>query len=309
MKKFILVVLLALTTSSSTGLSATAKTSQATALAKTAIVRYVNVGQGDGVVIKVGGKIIVSDAGDSSAGGALKNALRALGAKRINVLILSHPHSDHVGSAGELILSYPVDRVVAAHSDHWGTTQTNRALMATIKQRHVPIMWVHTGQKLLVGGARLLILNPPVGTYVADDDVINDSIAYLLQLRSASFLFTGDDEIESLDQIAAHWHYGRVSAYLVTHHGSHNNSDPNLLTKIRPKTSVISVGNNGYGHPTHEAVARLVQMRMPIYCTQVNGDVSGTVKGAKVTWRTTKQVVPWWRVGAKKPQGQCGEYR
>ena len=150
------------------GASATSDAGREPAASSPVKVVFVDVAQGDGVIVKVGGRIIVSDAGLPSAADEMHTALEALGANRhIDVAILSHAHADHVGGFIGLLdtYGYTIDKAVLARHPHYDATLTNRALIAALEGRGVPIVRVKRGDQFFWGGASWRILNPPAGQF------------------------------------------------------------------------------------------------------------------------------------------------
>lgn len=281
--------------------------------ASTAKIVFVDVGQGDGVVMKIGSKIIVSDAGEFE----LENvnaALKALEAKRIDVAILSHPHKDHVKNFIDLFATWEVKKAVMSRSDYWQGTQTNRAVMAAIADEGLQPTYVHSGRRFTWGGASWRIVNPPEGQFTANSSTVagNASVAYLLRVNGVELLFTGDIEKPVSIDVASRLTPkvdGRVEVFLVTHHGSKEGSPKELLADIKPGVAVISAGAmNKHGHPTPETIDRLrapAAMTERIYCTMVNGTVTATIStSGAISWKTTpgKQATPWW----SRTGGQTG---
>ena len=127
-----------------------------------AVISYVDVGQGDGVVMRIGKKIIVSDAGELNPESVDKE-LRRLGATRIDVAILTHPHKDHVKNFLDLldIYKWKIATAVLSHSAHWETTKNNRLLIQTLGARHVKLLYATAGNHFSWGGASWTILSPP----------------------------------------------------------------------------------------------------------------------------------------------------
>jgi competence protein ComEC len=277
--------------------------------AKPAQIVFVDVGQGDGIVMKIGGKIIVSDAGEYEIKN-VNDTLNALEAKRIDVAILSHPHEDHVKNFIDLFATWDVKKAVLSRSAYWRGTQTNKAVMAAITAEGLTPTYVHAGQQFTWGGASWRIVNPPKGEFTGGSGEAADaSVAYLLRVNGVEALFTGDIEKKVTVDVASRLPTldGRLEIFLVTHHGSKYASPKELLDVIRPSFSVLSTGPNGYGHPTPETTSRLRAVPSTIWCTDVNGSVTVRISASgTLTWSASgDQKVPWWDAKTKKKTGRC----
>ena len=158
---------------------------------------YVDVGQGDAVVMRIGGKIIVSDTGQYDYD-VLDRALRdqaGLGAKRIDVLILGHAHDDHSRNAAELLRKWEVGRVVMNESLWWGGTKSNKAVRAAIRaEPNLKRTFAVAGETFDWGGAKWVFANPPRGEFLDASSRVagNSSLAFLLTVNGVTALFTGD---------------------------------------------------------------------------------------------------------------------
>ena len=275
---------------------------------------FVNVGQGDAVVMRIGGKIIVSDTGQYDYD-VLDAALRdsdGLAAKRIDVLILGHAHDDHSRNAAELLRKWEVGRVVMNESLWWGGTKSNRAVEAALRaepnlKRTFPV----AGDRFDWGGAEWIFANPPRGQFLDPSSSVagNSSLTFLLRVNGVSALFTGDIPesvakrvATSLDPVVDK----PVDIFLATHHGSKEGSIDEILDVIRPRWAVLSTGKNGYEHPSLEAIGRLKVAGASVWCTDTNGSVTARISAAgNLTWRSSRQVAPWWSAKAKKKTGTC----
>ena len=296
------------------GGSATAGTSgRVAADASTAKIVFVDVGQGDGVVIRVGGKFIVSDAGPPGKAAKVDAELDLLGANNhIDVAILSHGHLDHVGGFHKLVqdFGYNVDLVLASPNAKWNTS-TNQAILNALKNEGgATITWVKRGDSFAFGGASWKILNPAQGTFTAASSVENSSLVYVLEVNGRRALLTGDLKEAATAQLAAVWgDRGRAHVFLVTHHGSGSGSSADVLAEITPRFAVISVGaTNTFGHPAPATIARLRAQAVKterIYCTATNGMARATITtSGSISWQTTGQSAPWWsRSGGER--GSC----
>jgi competence protein ComEC len=270
---------------------------------------FVDVGQGDGVVMQIGGKIVVSDAGELFPE-RVDAALRKVGAKRIDVAIFSHAHDDHVKNFIRLIrdFKWKIGRVVMPASDWWKGTDTNRELSKLVED--VPHDVVTRGDRFDWGGADWEILNPPFGQFTGNSQAANASVAYLLTVNGVHALFTGDIEERVALNVASELQTklsGPVDIFLATHHGSRHGSTTELLDVAKPRWAVVSVGaNNPFKHPSPEALGRLEQAGASIWCTDTNGTITARVstKG-RVTWQVSGKRKPWWSARDHRRRGTC----
>ena len=192
MRVGLVAVLLASLAVTATGSSGTDR-----AAALPAKIIYVNVGQGDGVVMRIGGKIIVSDTGEfryENLDEALKEGLKA---KRIDVLILSHAHDDHARNAARLLREWSVGRVVMNQSLYWEGTEANKATTAAIRaEPNVKRTFPVAGKTYDWGGAEWIFANPRADEFLDSESGVagNSSLVYLLRVNGVTALFSGDIE-------------------------------------------------------------------------------------------------------------------
>lgn len=275
---------------------------------------FVDVGAGDGVVIRVGGTIVLSDIGEQNIPflyKALDKVLAEIGSREIEAIILSHAHDDHVKNVALLLESrrYTVKQVLLSRNAHWGATDANRAVMSAIRRYRVPRRYVRKGQVFRFGGAKWTILNPSPGAFTKHHQVSNSSVAYALEVNGKRFLFTGDIETAGERAVVSEWQrleLGSADVLLATHHGSKYASHDFFLDAVKPKSAVISV-NRGHGHPDLEAIHRLRRAGAAIWCTAWNGTVTATVPvgAAKVRLRSSEHSAPWWLRGERRSRGAC----
>lgn len=275
---------------------------------------FVDVGAGDGVVIRVGGAIVLSDIGEQNIPflyKALDKTLAEIGSREIEAIILSHAHDDHVKNVALLLESrkYTVKRILMSRNAHWSATDANRAVMSAIRRYRVPLSYVRTGQVFHFGGAKWTILNPSPGAFTKHHQVSNSSVAYALEVNGKRLLFTGDVETAGERAVVSEWQrleLGSADVLLATHHGSKYASHDFFLDAVQPKSAVISV-NRGHGHPDPEAINRLRRVGAAIWCTAWNGTVTATVPGGatRVRLRSSENSAPWWLRGERRSRGAC----
>lgn len=269
-----------------------------------------DVGQGDGVVMRIGGRFIVSDAGQRNPG-AIEQELERLGAKKtIDVAILSHPHSDHVKNFLTLIDDgWTIKAAFLSNSAWWSGTTTNKSLIDALTSHGAALQYVVEGQHFPWGGADWEILNPPKDKYTGAGQAPDASVAYVLKLNGDEFLFTGDIGKSVASAVADRWTseaLGSATVFLATHHGSAAGSTDRLLEAIKPTWAVLSTGPNSYGHPTQAAIDRLEQHGASIWCTNANGTIRASISSnGKITWEASKEGTPWWSAATHKTTGSC----
>jgi competence protein ComEC len=268
------------------------------------------VAQGDGVVMRIGGRFIVSDAGQHNAD-AVEQALERLGAKKtIDVAILSHPHSDHVRNFIKLMKDgWTIRSAYRSRSDWWTGTKTNASLVDGLTKEGAAPQDVAAGDHFTWGGAEWEILNPPKDTFTGLGQAADSSVAYVLKLHGDKFVFTGDIGKSVASMVADRWtseKLGAATVFLATHHGSAAGSTDKLLAAITPTWAVLSTGPNTYGHPSQQAIDRLEQHGVTIWCTNANGTIRASVASdGKIMWDAPKQQAPWWSAKTKQETGSC----
>jgi competence protein ComEC len=233
---------------------------------------FLDVGQGDGVVVRLprGATILVDGGGsvwsDFDVGArVVVPALKALGVSRVDLMVATHAHIDHMEGLVSVLERMPVGQlVIGAESDDRAVFQD---LIATAQRRGVPIMRVSRGESLVWGEVRLDILNPPQRRYGGVDA---DSVAFVLSLGGVPrALFLGDLPVEVERDIA----FPNVEVLMVPHHGSRHATSEALLRAASPNLAVISYGRNNYGHPHPAVLERLAQQGIPVRETFKEGAV------------------------------------
>ncbi len=239
-------------------------------------VTFFDVGQGDSFLIETPnqGKIIIDGGPDNSVLAKIGRVLSFYD-RAVDILIITHPDSDHLAGAVEIAKNYEVGLIIINGKDC--VTALCGEFEKIVKQKNIKVISARAGQKIDFGNSlQMDILMPKTsvsGVEKKTDDN-NSSIISLLSFGKDSFLFTGDAEArEEIDLINA---YPRLTAEVlkVGHHGSKNSSNELFLDRIKPKFSVISVGaKNTYGHPTIEVLERIKNIGSEILRTDLGGDV------------------------------------
>ncbi len=240
---------------------------------------FLDVGQGDSALITFpNGKTMLIDGGEVEQGRVLVRKLQQLGVRRLDWVVASHPHSDHIGGLIEVLRTVPVSEVWDIGSPY--ESPVYRDFLRAVRQARAPsggrpkFRVVRSGLTLEAApNVRVSVLAPrePLlqGTR---SDPNNNSIVLRLDAPGGSFLFTGDIEREGRQRLYAARANLRADVLKVSHHGAANGTDRAFLNRVQPRVAVISVGaGNRYGHPHRETLALLRGVRL--YRTDLNGDI------------------------------------
>jgi beta-lactamase superfamily II metal-dependent hydrolase len=251
--------------------------------APAARITFVNVGQGDATLLQIGSWTGLVDGGPVAAAGHLVAELRSQGVRRIDELVVTHPHADHIGGLPAVVASFPVGRAVIDESYR---SASFRSLTRALAARHVPVVHWWRGARERLGRATARVLNPTPAPPDADPN--DDSVVLLVSVAGRRVLLTGDAGGAAEDAIAAAYRGPPVFVLKVGHHGSRTSTGDTLLAAVRPTWAVIEVGPNGYGHPAPSVVARLRAHAVRILSTWRAGDITLTIlSSGAVRWRWT----------------------
>ncbi len=249
-------------------------------------VSFLDVGEGDAILIQKGNQQILVDGGPSPRAITL-----ALGSRMpfwdrsIDLLILTHPHQDHLAGLAEVLRRYNVEQVLYPSCDY--SSPLFDEWLRTIDEKKVKSVFACAGQRLDLGdGVVLEVLHPPlVPPPGRPPDIDNDSLVLRLVYGEVSFLLTADIKRET------EWELVRERAPLastvlkVAHHGSDTSSAAEFLAVVGPAAAVISVGaDNDFGLPDAEVVGRLAGEigGVNIYRTDEDGTIDFTSDGEKL---------------------------
>jgi competence protein ComEC len=255
---------------------------------------FLDVGQGDAVAIRTpAGRWLLVDAGPAEerydAGEKrVLPFLRARGATRVEAMILTHPHADHIGGAGAVIRGIPVGRVVEPGLP-FGTA-LYRDLLRDTEERGVPWSAARQDRSLRIDGVELLFLWPTAASLDSPADANDISAVVLIRYGAFAALLTGDAPSEVEAELVAR--YGaalRAGVLKAGHHGSRTATSDAFLRAVQPELAVISCGvRNRYRHPAPEVLDRLARRGVPVARTDLEGTVVVRVAPGGALWERVK---------------------
>ncbi len=235
--------------------------------------QIVDVGQGDGILIRTPNQQwVLIDAGPDRR---LADSLGPqFGVTRLALVIVSHRHSDHFAGIERVLRSLPVDRFVGNLADCPNRT-TDDAIRAALNDRHIPAQSLGA-DTLLVDGVRFIVLPPDPIDDACPVDENNNSLLVRMEYGGFSILFAGDADAEERDWLVAHERdLLDVSVLKAAHHGANNGTSADWLAAVTPQAVVISAGVvEGYQHPMPEAVAAYkAATGGRLFCTNRHGTI------------------------------------
>jgi competence protein ComEC len=231
-------------------------------------VHYIDVGQGDSEFIQFpDGKSMLIDAGDTFAEGTVINYLKRQGVNNIDVVVVTHPHEDHIGGMTGVLNTYMVGRVFDSGYPH--TTHIYSTMLETIDKRNIKYVTPVNGDHISIDpNVDIEVMNSNTNSTNLNDD----SIVLKMTYNKVVFLFEGDASSKVEDTYA--YNVGKVDILKVAHHGSGSSTSSKFLFAIKPSVSIISVGaHNDYGHPVSNTLSRLEKIGTRVYRTDKDGTV------------------------------------
>lgn len=240
---------------------------------------FIDVGQGDAILIQYNGKNMLIDAGDRGYGSTVVSYLRQQGVSRLDYVVATHPHADHIGGMTDVLDAFPVGRFIYSGNPH--TSKTYENMLIAIDEKNIPFTAAERGETIDFDPAvSIQILNP--GPQLTGD-LNEDSVVLKLEYGQVAFLLVGDAGISTENIIMTR--YDLDSEILkVGHHGSRYSSGASFLAAVSPEVSIIMVGEgNRYGHPTDEVLDRLQAIGSQVYRTDRHGTIVIATDGVSYT--------------------------
>lgn len=246
-------------------------------------VHYLDVGQGDSTLIKVGDHAMLIDAGDNSEGTAVQSYLESQNIEKLDYVIGTHPDSDHIGGLDVVIYKFDCEKVFMP--DVTSDTRTYDDVVQALKAKRMKAQSPKVGKSYELGEASFTIIAP-----LADygNETNNWSIELLLTYGENRFLFTGDAEKAAEEDILAGGADISADVYKASHHGSKTGSSEEFLDAVNPAYVVISCGEgNKYGHPSAQTLINLRSRGIKMFRTDRQGAIVATSDGKKITFNTS----------------------
>lgn len=228
-----------------------------------------DVGQGQSLALLADERRVLIDCGGKQAGATAASYFHALGYSSLDLLVLTHYHADHADGVAELIQRLDVARIALPDAD-WENPQ--RLEIETLAlESGIEIWYIEEETLLTLGPYGDLRVFPPLSKE-GDNEA---GLSMLFRYGDWEALITGDMGAEGEETLIARYPMPDIEALILGHHGSKYSNSEALLEATTPDVALASVGlNNSYNHPAEETVLRLEEMDIPLYRTDLMGNLT-----------------------------------
>lgn len=249
------------------------------------IIDYIDVGQGDSILIRQGEHAMLIDGGTTECKEELLEYLKSKNITKFDYIIGTHPHEDHIGSLDDVVNEFEFDTIFFPDvSSARVTTKTFENLILAVANKNMKFTTPVSGKEYSLGEAKFNILAPSSTSY---QSLNNYSIVIKLNYGENSFIFTGDAETLSETEILNSYDDIHADVLKLGHHGSTTSSSKKFLNAVSPKYAVISVGiDNAYNHPTKTTMDKMLELNIPVYRTDELGTIECISDGKNITFNT-----------------------
>ena len=227
---------------------------------------FLDVGQADCELIVFDGKTILIDAGNSRDGEKIVNGLKALNINRLDYVIGTHVHEDHIGAMSYIIDSFDIGKFYLPYNTT-NTTSYYSKLLTSLSKKNLSINEARIGDKFLIEDLVFEIMSVDNSE---PENANESSIVLELTYKNQKYLFMGDAEVAN--EKSRNWN--DVDVLKVGHHGSNTSSSEKFLKQVLPEIAIISVGKeNSYNLPKDKIISRIQKMGTEIYRTDRDGTI------------------------------------
>lgn len=246
-------------------------------------IHTIDVGQGDSILIIQKDQVMLIDCGTRAKGSTVVEYLKNLGITKIDILVGTHSHDDHMGGIAEVIRNFEIGTLYAPdNSKESITTFWYMDFLDAVSEKNVNWVYPEVGTTFGLGDANVQIVAPNSKEY---NNMNNYSIALRITYGETDVLLMGDAETLSEEEIMNNGLYIDVDVLKLGHHGSSTSSSEKFLNATTPQYAIISAGKgNTYHHPIKSVMERLEGMGIKVYRTDESGTVIMSTDGNNITF-------------------------
>lgn len=246
-------------------------------------ITYLDVGQADCSILQCDGLSMIIDAGNNGDSKTILAALEELGIEKLDYVIATHSHEDHIGAMDEVLLAIPANYVI--YYKESSTTRTYQNFLNAIEENGAEYIAPELLKEFSFGSAKVQILSPSEEVCT---DPNNSSVSVLITYGKNKFIFTGDAEEKSEKAMLQLGISLEADVLQAGHHGSSTANSEAFLAAVDPVYVIISCGvDNKYGHPHEEMLARLEDEM--VYRTDIMGTITLTSDGKDISISTANK--------------------
>lgn len=246
-------------------------------------VHFMDVGQGDSILLQTHNKTMLIDAGTRSSSDKLIKDLKKLGVEKLDVVVATHPHEDHIGGMPSVFKEFRVGKVYAPNAS--ANTKIFQQFVEGVQSQGLKFTQIKRGTIIdFDKGIQVKAVGPVGDTY---EDYNNASAVIKVTTGKISYLFTGDAEASSEKQMIDTGDDLSATVLKVGHHGSDTSTSDEFLKAVNPKVCVISVGkDNKYNHPSKSTTEKL--LKKDVYRTDISGIITVATDGENISVETER---------------------
>jgi len=239
---------------------------------RTLTVHFIDVGQGDSILLDFGDIEVLIDGGEKSPG--VVSYIDDYVDGPLEVMVATHPHADHIGGLIGVLNAFEVDEIWL--NGDTSTSKTYSQFMSAVNSEGAKVYEARKGDTIQVGNLIFDVLHPVNLSGTTN----NNSIILSLSYGQVDFLFTGDAEQEAEASMLTEGIVPDVEVLKVGHHGSRTASSMQFLQVAKPEYAIYMAGQgNSYGHPHQETLTNLCEIGAEIYGTDIHGTITITTDG------------------------------
>lgn len=248
-------------------------------------VSFIDVGDGDSILIECSGRAALIDSGALSIDGTAVEYIKKRGVEKLDFIICTHPDDDHIGDMKSIFESFDVGKCYVTRLSEDKETDSKNRISETLKYSGITPQVLRCGTCIELGEMNIEVI-APLKIY---EESNNNSIVLRAVYGDISFLFTGDCEYEAEKDILASGKNIKSTILKVAHHGSKTSTSEEFLNSVSPEIAVISVGDKNKYLPSRETVSRLESFGCEILRTDDSGTIILASDGKKIFEYKEKQ--------------------